>query len=132
MVLKRLYLLMLFIVFPSTLLSQGLDTTFVIDGKLHAISPMDTNQTAAYNAIVGFPLRSNSDFLHANFIYQLTVSGEVTLNNQGKKSPGPIVSFVDTFDGFTENWFVLSPNDTLDFIPGWIDDFYFYSREITF
>lgn len=127
MTFRKSNFLVLYFILSSTLLSQSLDTTFVIDGKLNAISPKDTNQTAAYDAIVGFPLGSYNDFIHSNFIYQLTVSGEVTLDNQGKKSAGPVVSYVDTQYGFSENWFVLSPKDTLDFIPGWIDYFYFHA-----
>ena len=127
MLIRKSYLSTLLLIFSAKLFSQSMDTTFVIDGKMNAVSPVDTTQNAAYDAIVGFPLRSYSDFLQANFIYQLTVSGEVILNNQGKEAVGPIVSYVDTQYGDTENWFVLSPEDTLEFIPGWLDDFYFHA-----
>ena len=113
--------------FPIILFSQELDTTFVIDGRLNAISPIDSTQISANKAIVGFPLRSYSDFLHENWIYQLTVSGEVALNASGKKALGPVVSYVDTWNDFEEKWMVLTPKDTLEFIPGWIENFYFHA-----
>jgi hypothetical protein len=123
---KLFYLLIPLLLFPTMLLSQGLDTTLVIDGKLNVISPIDSTQNPAYNAIIGFPLRSYSDYIHSNFVYQLTLSGEIILDHTGKKSLGPVVSYVDTEYGFTEKWFVLTHKDTLEFVPGWVDDFYFH------
>ena len=127
MLLKKASIFIIYSLLCSIIFAQELDTTFVIDGKLNAISPIDTNQIPAQNAIVGFPLRSYSDFVVSYYVYQLTVSGEVHLDEIGKKSQGPIVTYVDTQYGFTENWMVLTPNDTLEFIPGLVEDFYFHA-----
>jgi len=100
------------------------DTTFVVDSKLNCISPFDSLRSPS-EIFVGIPLHTINYSFISYWIYLVTVTGEVSLDQSGRKSKGPVISYVDDKWGYDETTFTLVPGDSFEFVPGEIDNFYF-------
>lgn len=102
------------------------DSTFVLDGQLNCISPIDSNHSNFISAVVGAKVYSN--LLHPQGIYRITVSGLVTLDGIGTHMPGVLVMFIDADSGDDEEiWITMTPSDTIEFIVAQSQERYFHA-----
>ena len=105
---------------------QFYDTTLVLNSKLNVISQIDSRQENPANSIVGFPI--NEYFLQSNFIYRITVKGEVLLNSAGDRCPGPCILIAGSIfyglEAAEPMTFILSPDDTIEYIPERVENLY--------
>ena len=123
--LKFLIFLSLFL-FTKLMYPQFYDTTLVLNSKLNVISQIDSRQENPANSIVGFPI--NEYFLQSNFIYRITVKGEVLLNSAGDRCPGPCILIAGSIfyglEAAEPMTFILSPDDTIEYIPERVENLY--------
>jgi hypothetical protein len=102
------------------------DSTFVLDGQLNCISPIDINHNNFKSAVVGAPVYSN--LLLGNGIYQITISGQVTIDGESNKMPGVLVMYIDANSGDDEEiWTTMTPSDTIEFVVAQSRERYFHA-----
>lgn len=102
------------------------DSTFILDGQLNCISPIDSNHNNLISAVVGAKVYSN--LLHPQGLYRITVSGQVMLDGIGNRMPGVLVMFIDADSGDDEEiWITMTPVDTIEFIVAQSQERYFHA-----
>ncbi len=102
------------------------DSTFVLDGQLNCISPIDSNHNNFKSAVVGASVYSN--LLLGNGIYQISTSGQVTIDGEGNKMPGVLIMYIDANSGDDEEiWITMTPSDTIEFIVAQSRERYFHA-----
>jgi len=103
-----------------------LDSTFVLDSQSNCVSSTDSSHGSFISAAVGAPV--GSELLLPNGIYEITVSGQVTINNTGTLMPGVLVMYIDDWTGHDyEIWRTLTQVDTIDFLVAQDRERYFHA-----
>ncbi len=112
---------------PSTTYPQYImDSTFVLDSQLNCISSTDSSYNNFIAAVVGTPV--NSELLLPNGIYEITVSGQVTINNTGALMPGVLVMYIDAWTGHDDEiWKTVTQEDTIEFVVAQTRERYFHA-----
>ena len=70
----------------------------------------------------------NSELLLPNGIYEITVSGQVIINNTGALMPGVLVMYIDAWTGHDDEiWRTVTKEDTIEFLVAQTRERYFHA-----